>query len=244
MMIADAMKPFGMSLLRFFEGDSSATLTVRRNDGFEARLPVEHFFRSETEFTNIEKNAIDLCKGRVLDIGAGTGIHSLVIGSKGLPVTALDITSEAVEIMRQRGIENSIRGDVFDFNGGPFDTLFMMGHGIGIVGDLEGLSKFLEHIENLIGSEGQLILDSLDVSHSKEPKDLEYHARNRKEGRYIGEITMQFQFQENIGPYCNWLHIDQETLSEIAGNNGWNSEIILDNEHGEYLARLQRNYAV
>lgn len=240
----DAMKPFGLSLLKYDEGGHDVVLIVRRDDGFESTLPVKHFFRTEADFSEIEIAAIEKCYGHVLDIGAGTGIHSIVLESRGLEVTAIDITSEAVEIIRRRGVQRVLLGDIFEYRGGPFDTLFMLGHGIGIVGDLVGLRKFLMHAKSIVQPDGQLVLDSLDVRRSKQQADLEYHASNLKAGRYIGEITMQFEFQGQVGPFCRWLHIDQQTLQDYAMEVGWNSETIMENENGEYLVRLKINNAV
>jgi SAM-dependent methyltransferase len=238
-MIANAMKPFGLSLLSYYEGAHEAVLMVRRDDGFESAVPVKHFFRSEVDFGAIERSAIEQCYGHVLDVGSGTGVHSIILESKGFNVTAIDITSEAVDIMNRRGFRGGVQGDIFEYRGGPFDTIIMLGHGTGIVGDLFGLSRFLKHARNLAKPAGQLLLDSLDVSRSQEPADLAYHMKNREAGRYIGEIKMQFEFQGQAGPFCYWLHIDQGTLKEYARAAGWDCDIILGNENGEYLARLK-----
>lgn len=243
-MIEDAMKPYGLSLLSYFEGEQDIALIIRRDDGFESKVPVKHFFRKEVEFGAIERVALERCRGHVLDLGSGTGIHSLALDSRGFTVTAIDITQEAVDIMNRRGFRGGLHGNIFEYRGGPFDTLIMLGHGIGIVGDLEGLRKFLVHARGLVVSGGQLLLDSLDVSRSREPGDLAYQETNRKAGRYIGEITMQFEFQGHTGPFCRWLHVDHGTLKEMAADAGWNCEIILEHENGEYLARLEIKKAV
>jgi 2-polyprenyl-3-methyl-5-hydroxy-6-metoxy-1,4-benzoquinol methylase len=88
----DALRPFGLALVDYLNGDTSATLTIRRDDGFEAPLPVSHFFRTPNEFEPLEVAALERCSGRVLDIGAGTGLHALHLQSRGLPVTAIDIS--------------------------------------------------------------------------------------------------------------------------------------------------------
>jgi len=118
-----AMEPFGMALLAYFEGCANAELIVRRDNGKEAPLPVSLFFREQSDFTAIEKAAIELCKGRVLDVGAGTGLHSMVLHRRGLPVTAIDISPQAVTIMRQRGLKDAHCADIFKFQDGHFDTL-------------------------------------------------------------------------------------------------------------------------
>ncbi len=236
----NALLPFGRALLAYDEGENDAGLIIRREDGSEATLPVHFFFRSEEEFSDIELRAMDLCRGHVLDIGAGTGIHSKALKARDMEVTALDITPEAADIMCRRGIGEVVKEDIFKYQGGPFDTLIMLGHGIGIVEDLQGLQRFLAHAGGLLFSGGQLIFDSMDVTRSNLPGDVAYHNRNRRAGRYVGEITMQFEFEGTRGPLCRWLHVDQRTLHRCAREEGWDCEIVTENESGEYLARLQK----
>jgi 2-polyprenyl-3-methyl-5-hydroxy-6-metoxy-1,4-benzoquinol methylase len=232
------MTPHGLALMAYFEGQISAEITVRRDDGFEASLPAKHFFRTAAEFSPVEISALKLCRGYILDIGAGSGIHSLALQSKELTVTAIDISPEAIEIMTRRGVKDTQQADMLTFRGGPFDTLLMLGHGIGITGDLEGLDKFLNHAHKLMKSDGQILLDSLDVSKSADENNLSYHDANRRTGRYIGETLIQMEYLGIKGPFFGWLHVDLLTLKEHARQAGWTSEVILEEESGEYLARL------
>jgi 2-polyprenyl-3-methyl-5-hydroxy-6-metoxy-1,4-benzoquinol methylase len=96
MMETQAMDPFGQALLDFRNGEASAAITVRRDDGYVSPLPAAFFFRKPSEFSEIERTALSLCKGKVLDIGAGTGIHSLALQAQGLPVPEIGISPQAV----------------------------------------------------------------------------------------------------------------------------------------------------
>lgn len=232
------MEPYGLALLAYCEGDAEAQLIVRRDDGTEAPLPASQFFRPPEQFFPIEVGALERCRGHVLDIGAGTGLHSLVLQSRGLAVTAIDISPEAVAIMREAGVEDARRVDVFGFDDGPFDTLLMLGHGIGIVEDLGGLDRFLAHAQRLVRSDGHVLLHSNDVRKTKDPGNLAYHEANRRAGRYIGEIRMQFIFGNEVGPVCGWLHVDPETLGHHAEQSGWACAVVVEEESGDYLARL------
>ncbi len=51
----DAMDPFGLALLAYFEGNPRAELIIRREDGREWPLPVSFFYRGPSEYTPIEK---------------------------------------------------------------------------------------------------------------------------------------------------------------------------------------------
>jgi SAM-dependent methyltransferase len=233
-----AMEPFGNALIDYSEGETDAELIIRRDDGQTVPLPVSLFFRNLSTFTAIEKAAIDRCVGHVLDIGAGTGLHGLVLRQKGLNVTAIDINPDAVSIMKRRGLEDVNCVDIFEFQGGRFDTLLMMGHGIGMVETLAGLDRLLVHARDLLSGKGRMLLDSLDVRVGNDPSNLAYHEANRCSGRYIGEIRMQFEFKGEAGAPCGWLHVDAETLAKHAGQAGWRCEIVLQEESGDYLAQL------
>jgi len=232
------MTPHGLALLAYFRGETSAQIAIRRDDGLRDSLPVSQFYRSPDEFTPIEIAAIDHCQGHVLDIGAGTGIHSLVLQSQGRLVTAIDISPQAVEIMTERGIADVRYVDVFDFEEGPFDTLLMLGHGIGMVEDIQGLARFLVHAHRITSAHGQILLHSLDVSETDDPDHLAYHESNRRAGRYIEELRLQFEYKGHVGPYCGWLHVDPQTLDTQAGRAGWECEMVLEEDSGDYLARL------
>jgi SAM-dependent methyltransferase len=235
-----AMEPFGRALLAYLDGDSDAKLILRRDDGNEAAVPVAVFFRDESRFTEIERAAMQLCEGRVLDIGAGAGSHSAALQRKGHPVTALDISPEAVAVAGRRGVTVALCSDVLAFEGGPFDTLLMMGHGIGMVETIEGLKRFLVRARSFTAVNGQLLVDSLDVRVTEDSGNLAYQEANRNAGRYIGEIRIQCEFQGEKGPYYGWLQVDAETLREHSESAGWRCDLVQREKNGDYLARLVR----
>lgn len=238
-----AMDPYGDALLAYFEGQTSAALILRREDGFEAAMPVSHFFREPVAFTPLERAALQACHGHVLDAGAGSGLHSLVLQEKGLRVTAIDVSSQAVQIMARRGVADVLGADLFSYEGGPFDTVLMLGHGIGMVETLAGLDRFLAHAHGWLTENGQVLLDSLDVRVTDDPRHLAYQEAKRKAGQYIGEIRLQCEYQGKRGPYCGWLHVDAETLNEHAGKAQWSCEVLFADDRGNYLARLTKSRA-
>lgn len=233
-----AMVPHGLALRAYFRGDSDAQILIRRDDGLEVPIPVSVFFRSPDEFWPVETMALERCRGHVLDIGAGSGLHSLFLESEGRRVTAMDISPEAAEIMSARGLGDVRCADVFDFEGGPFDTLLMLGHGIGIAGDLTGLQRLLSHARRLMCEDGQLLAHSLDVRRTDDPDHLAYHEANRDAGRYVGETRVQFEHGDQVGPYCAWIHVDSEMLGRCAASAGLGCEVLLAEESGDYLACL------
>ncbi len=236
-MDAEAMKPYGMSLLDYHEGYISAAVEVVRDDGLVTLLPASTFFRPAHAY-EIERTALELTRGRVLDVGAGTGLHSIFLQEKGLKVCAIDMSAEAIQVMQDRGVIDVRRADVMSFAGGKFETILMMGHGIGMVANLSGLDHFLAYARALLRPGGQILLTSLDVRVTSEPLNLSYQKHNAESGHYIGEIRMRFKFRDVAGPFFTWLHVDPETLTEHALKFGWRCKVIGMQKDGSYLARL------
>ena len=235
----EAMKPFSLALLDFYNGDAEATVITCRSDGSLNEIPISVFYRESTDM-DVDRMALNNCCGRVLDVGAGTGLHSLYLQNHSLSVCAIDVSPEACEIMRKQGLKEIYCVDISDFKAEPFDTLLMLGRSIGMVEDIAGLDYFLTDTHRLVKPDGQILLNSLDVTQTNNLTHLAYHEANRRAGRYIGEIRMHFEYKGLKGPIHGWLHVDSETLAEHAAKAGWLCEILLWEEDGNYLAKLTK----
>lgn len=222
--------PHGAALRDFLAGDPDAEVLVRAEDGEVERTPARVFFREPGEFSALDAAALDLCRGRVLDVGAGAGCHSLVLQARRLSVTALDVSPEAVEVMRRRGVRDVRCGDVFGFAGERFDTLLILMNGIGLVGTLAGLDRFLRDVSRLLTHGGQILLDSFDPG----PADPE------RPRTYAGEMRFQLEYGGVRGAFYDFLFLDFETLRRHAEPAGWHCESIWQEAEGHYLARLTR----
>jgi len=241
MMDPRAMDPYGQALLAYLNGDTLASFVVRRDDGHADDLPVSVFFDGPDDFSEIDRMALSLCTGRVLDIGAGAGRHSLVLQERGVEVLAIDVCSQAIEVMRRRGVRECRCADLFEMEAEQFDTLLLMMHGVGMVEDLAGLDRFLDHAHSLVGPDGQILCHSLDVRFNDSPRHVAYREAIVSAGRYVGEIQMQFEYGGLVGPLFGWLHVDPETYRDHAAERGWAVEVVLQEDDGDYLARLTRS---
>lgn len=239
----DAFEPFGAALAAFAAGDTGAQLTIRRDDGLAQRVPVGHFFRRPSEFSTIERFALARCEGPALDAGAGSGMHALALQSQGLRVTAIDICERAVGVMASRGVEDVRCADVLEFSGGPFRTILMLGHGVGMLGTVAGLHRFLRHAHALLpngGTGGEILFDSLDVRASDDPRHAAYWERCRGKGRQVGETRVCLEFRGERGTECDWLHVDPVSMRSHAHAAGWEFELLLGECDGNYLGALRR----
>ena len=90
----------------------------------EDEIPLQTLFRKYEDMPEIERMALDLAKGKTLDVGAGSGCHSLVLQEKGIDVTAIDISPLSVQTMKERGVK-SFQMQYKDTIGEPFDWLYI-----------------------------------------------------------------------------------------------------------------------
>ncbi len=225
------MDVFGEALRDFYTDKFTQKLLLHTSYGEPEDMPLDIFFRDEEEMSEVELEALSCCYGKVLDIGAGVGSHALALQALELDVTALEISPLATEIMRERGVQNVINQDIFTYSGPKYDTLLLLMNGIGLVGDIIGLRQFLQHAKKLLNPNGQLMFDSSDVAYLYEG--------NLPAGEpYYGEIAYQYEYKGAKGPWFKWLYIDQDTLAEIAGEEGWLTIIQFQDEQDQYLARL------
>ena len=66
----------------------------------EDEIPLTTLFRKYKAMPEIERKALDMATGKTLDVGAGSGCHSLVLQEKGIDVTAIDISPLSVQTMK------------------------------------------------------------------------------------------------------------------------------------------------
>lgn len=228
--------PLGQALLDYHNGDHSARITVHSNLAEDDLMNVAYLFRSLSQLPDREVLALGHCRGRVLDVGAGAGAHTLVLQERGVEVKAIDISGGAVEVMKARGVCSVEQVNVFRLKQGQFDTILMLMNGIGIVGDLAGLDAFLRHTKKILAPEGQLLVESSDILYMYEEED--GSVLLDLTGGYYGEVEYQMEYRGLPGDPFKWLFVDFHTLHDHAQSHGYSCERLAEDEQGHYLARL------
>ena len=231
MLSADAI---GQALLAFYNHKDNTDIVVKSSITDDDIIPVNYLFRVYTEMPIIEQKALDLCKGKVLDVGAASGCHSKILKEKGVDVCAIDISEGAVEVMKLQEI-SAKQLDFFEVKE-QYDTLLFLMNGVGIAGTLKELPMFLNHAKSLIKPNGQILLDSSDIAYLfKEDDGSEWVNLNTN---YYGEVSYQMEYKNHLTEPFNWLFVDFEKLKEVAQSCGLKCELVCEGEHYDYLARL------
>lgn len=230
----DAM---GKAIADFYKGRRDGKLIVLSPMFDEDEIPVATLFRSFRDMPKMEQKALKMAKGKILDVGAGSGCHSLWLRDKGLDVTAIDISPYSIETMKERGLVNVREQDFFTLEE-KYDTILMLMNGIGIVGTLDKLPDFFKHIDKILEQDGQLLCDSSDLCYLYDDKD--GIAELLDSDKYYGELEYTMCYDEVKGDSFPWLYIDANTLRNYAEANGFDMEIVRRGEHYDYLARITR----
>jgi len=236
MQMTKKMDPIGAAIKDYLSGNRQAEIVVESDITEEDIIPVDYLFRTRDEMPELEQLALEECRGRVLDIGAGAGCHSLALQEQGLDVLALDISEGAVEAMQQRGVQQVLRQDVFKLKEQQFDTLLLLMNGIGIAGNLRGLERFLKHAATLLRPGGQILLESSDILYMYEEEDgsvvLDLNAG------YYGEVKYNMKYKDQESCWFKWLLIGPAILQDHAEKYNYSFELLYEGENGNYLARL------
>ncbi|UNY97265.1 class I SAM-dependent methyltransferase [Zhouia spongiae] len=229
---------FGKAILDYQLGNYTEDIKTETSISEEDDLPLPYLFRGYDEMPAIEKRAMDLSKGRVLDVGCGAGSHSLYLqNEKHLDVLSIDISEGAVKASGMRGLKNVRLQNVMELEGEKFDTILLLMNGAGMCGRLKKISAFLLKLKTLLNEGGQVLMDSSDIVYMFDrdddggywiPTDMDYY----------GEVDYYVRYKGEEEPPIDWMYIDYDTLANAAQANGFNSELILEGDHYDYLARL------
>jgi 2-polyprenyl-3-methyl-5-hydroxy-6-metoxy-1,4-benzoquinol methylase len=221
----------GDAIKDYYHQAMKGKLWIHNKYGKKEEMPVDTYFRDEDNMSDLELFALQRCKGTVLDIGAGAGSISLQLQQKNIEVTAIEISPNAVSVMKLRGVKKVVQEDIFQFEGAKFHTLLLLMNGIGLTGNINTLRLFLQHAKKLLHPGGQLLFDSSDVAYL-------YRKETAKPKHYYGEIMYQYEYKKQKSEWFSWLYIDQHLLKTIAAEEGWNCDVLFEDEYDQYLARL------
>ncbi len=222
------LEPFGQALLSYWRGNESAVLIHEFKTGKKNRCRFPYFSALMENFYRLTMLLI-IAGVKFWFLGQELGVHALEPEKRGYEVTAIDICPQALHIMKERGIKDARQQNFLHFEGERFDTVFMLGHNIGICETLKGIKGLLRKCERLLRSDGQLLPSSV-----KEPESAIFPDRKG----YPGEQEFRLSFEGNVGPWMHWLHVDFDTLAPHVLECGWSVEKLINTEEGGFLARL------
>ena len=217
---------------------------VERDDGFVGASYFSKIYLAPYEkWPKAEKAAIKYAYGRTLDLGCGSGRHSLYLQKKGLVATGLDRSPMAIKLCKLRGLKNTKQMSIEDigkFSPNSFDIILMMGNNLGLLSSFKKGKVLLKKMHDITSDEGIIIAETTDPGKTKSKYHLEYQKNNIKKGRMRGQVKIRIRHNVLIGPWFDYLLVSKSELSQLLLGTGWKISKILKKEKGRYYVILKK----
>lgn len=228
--------PMGAAIYDYFKNGKAGKLRVFSSQFEEDEIPVSELFRTYEHMPLLEQTALDMAQGKILDVGAGSGCHSLALKQMGKKSVAIDISPLSVEVMQARVLDARLV-NLFDTHFVErFDTILMLMNGSGIIGRVENFGDFFQRMKLLLNPGGCILMDSSDLRYLFEEEDGSFVVDLA--GDYYGQLDFQMQYKQIKGEAFDWLYVDFNTLSLYASQYGFKAELVKEGSHYDYLAKL------
>lgn len=226
--------PIGQAILDYSKTKKPDDIIVSSDICEDDIIPVEVLFRTIEEMPDLEVTAIERATGKVLDVGAGAGVHALEMKKRGCDVLAIDISKGSVEHLAKQGL-NVQHIDFYELKNQQFNTITMLMNGIGIAGSLSNLEHTLSHAKSLLAPGGKILCDSCDIRYLYEDEDGAMWVNLNTE--YYGNFRFQMKYKKEIGTWFDWLYVDFDSLFKAAQNVGLKATRVYEKDDN-YLAEI------
>jgi|694.fasta_scaffold01213_31 SAM-dependent methyltransferase len=227
---------FGQAIFDCYHGKKEPLITST-DISEEDELDLSYLFRTYKNMPTIEKKALQLCQGKILDIGAGTGCHALYLQNKNFDVKVLDASPLAIAVCQKQGLTKTVCSTLLDFETHEkFDTILLLMNGTGIFQTLNQVLANLEKLKNLLAANGQVLIDSSDLIYMFD-KDDDGGVWLPAHKNYYGELDYTLHYKNQTETF-HWLYLDADLFRTFAQQAGLNFEIVSEGKNFDYLARL------
>jgi SAM-dependent methyltransferase len=232
---------FGALLDAFHKGEPTSEI-LERDDGFIDGVTAEAYLAPRAKWPKHEQQAARLARGRVLDIGCGAGRVAMDLQSRGLDVTAIDVSPLAVRICKERGVRKARVMRITDIPPrlGCFDTIVMFGNNFGLFGTPGRARWLLRRFRRCTSADARIIAAVCDPHCTKDPAHLAYHERNRKRGRLPGQLRVRVRYRDLATPWYDYLFVSKAELEDILLGTGWVLARTIQSGGPQYAVMLEK----
>jgi SAM-dependent methyltransferase len=235
--MSDLNDPIGQAILEFSQHGFTENIIVHSDLCDDDIMPVPYLFRSFDEMPKIEQQALTLCKGEVLEVGAGTGCHSKHLKDKGFSTLSIDTSQGSIDYLNSQDLPSK-KIAFLDYNEKKFDTILILMNGLGLAGKLENVNTFLQHAKSLLKEGGTIITDSTDIRYLYE--DDEGGLWMDLNSQYPGEMEFKMDYKSHSSEWFPWVYLDFENLENEANKTGLKATKILEDNNFHYLTTLEK----
>ena len=227
----------GDCIRKAYKTNKDVWIDLELNGHSDESMNASYFLRSFEEMPILERRAMKLSKGKILDVGAAAGSHSLYLQKLGYDVTSLEQSEICCEVMQERGLNQVICKNLFDFNTvAKYDTILLLMNGWGMGATFDGMYNFLLKLTSLLNPGGQIIGDTSDIRYwSEEKSDDTLTISNLYHGEVIFKVSHGSQSQE-----FNWIYPSPNLLFDYFKSFDLDGSIEAEGPNWDYLIQAQR----
>jgi SAM-dependent methyltransferase len=234
---------FGQAMYDDYHGLGGYEI-IERDDGFFSLSPGPQLYLAEyAQWPEFERQAMTYARGRVLDIGCGAGRHALYLQGQGLEVTGVDVSPGAICTSQERGLRQAFVCPITQVSHrlGVFDTLLMLGNNFALLGTPRRAKWLLHRFYNMTSVQGRILAGTRNPYKTDLPEHLDYHARNRQNGRMSGQARIRARYKRLVTPWIDFLMLSPQETKEIIQGTGWQVRCFLDEDQANYIVVLEKS---
>jgi len=240
---SDKSDAFGQELIAYLLHKERVEI-VERDDGYiDLSKILPYYFSGYGQWIPIERRAIGLARGRVLDIGCGAGRVCLYLQKKGLAVTGIDISPKAIEVCKKRGVKKALLlpiERIGRFKRDSFDAIVMFGNNFGLFGNSKKAKALLKQMHRITSRDAVILAGTRDPYKTRDPGHLAYHELNRKRGRMAGQLRIRIRYKQYVGKWVDYLFVSKEEMRGILLGTGWKVREFFGERDPLYVAVIEK----
>ena len=230
---------YGRLMLDYLEGRPTEEI-VERDDGYiYLGAGPGLYFAQYLKWRSHERQSMRYVRGDILDVGCGAGRALLHLRDRGFRAVGIDSSPLAIEVCRRRGLGEVHARSINELEGlGVFDTILLLGSGVGSFGKRSKARRLLGRMRSITRDHASIIATTRDPY--DDPSDRAYTERNISRGRMGGQFRIRIRYRIYRTPWWDYLTVSQHELSELVEGTGWEIARLIPGPDGRYAAILQK----
>jgi SAM-dependent methyltransferase len=241
-MLSQRLDAIGQLILAHYEGRPSVEIIERDDRWFGVSTGAPAYFAPFEKWPSIERRAIRLVRGRVLDVGCGAGRVALRLEDGGYEVVAIDISPLAIKTCRLRGVRDARVCAITSVSSrlGEFDTVILCGNNFGLFGNVRRARWLLKRLHGLTSQTARILAESRDPYQTTSVEHRRYHQLNRRRGRRPGQLRIRVRFGHARTPWFDYLIVSPREMRDIVAGTGWRVARVIRTTGPDYVAVLEK----
>jgi SAM-dependent methyltransferase len=241
-MLSPKTDAYGGLVYAHYKGLPSTEIIERDDHWFGVSPGAPAYFAPFEKWPSVERSAMQLVHGRVLDVGCGAGRVALHLQARGHEVVAVDISPLAVKTCRLRGVRDARVCSVTRIGRrlGEFDTIVMLGNNFGLFGNPRRARWLLRRFHGLTSPKARIVAESRNPYKGATAEHRQYHQLNRRRGKLPGQLRIRVRYGYARTPWFDYLIVSASEMREIVAGTGWRVAKLIEESNPIYIAVLEK----